>query len=67
MIGEIKTLEERKTELLKKGKEKGFITFEELFQANSEMWIKPLFLSASTINPKSSTSFIVTFKISPTL
>ena len=33
MIGEIKTLEERKTELLKKGKEKGFITFEELANA----------------------------------
>ncbi len=33
MINKIKTLEERKTELLKRGKEKGFITFEELAQA----------------------------------
>ncbi len=30
MINEIKTFEERKTELVKKGKEKGFITYEEL-------------------------------------
>ena len=30
MINEIKTFEQRKTELVKKGKEKGFITYEEL-------------------------------------
>ena len=30
MIEEIKTFEERKEELIKKGKEKGFITYEEL-------------------------------------
>ena len=30
MIEEIKTFEERKNELIKKGKEKGFITYEEL-------------------------------------
>ena len=33
MINEIKTFEERKQELVKKGKEKGSITYEEL--ANS--------------------------------
>ena len=30
MINEIKTFDERKNELVKKGKEKGFITYEEL-------------------------------------
>ena len=30
MINEIKTFEQRKEELVKKGKEKGFITYEEL-------------------------------------
>ena len=30
---EIKTLEERKAELIKKGKEKGFVTFEELAES----------------------------------
>ena len=30
MIEEIKSFEERKEELIKKGKEKGFITYEEL-------------------------------------
>ena len=30
MIEEIKTFEERKNELLEKGKEKGYITYEEL-------------------------------------
>jgi len=33
MINEIKTFEERKEELVKKGKEKGFITYEELANA----------------------------------
>ena len=33
MINEIKTFEERKKELVKKGKEKGLITFEELAKA----------------------------------
>lgn len=33
MIDEIKTFEERKKELINKGKEKGFITFEELAQS----------------------------------
>ena len=33
MINEIKTFEERKVELVKKGKEKGFITYEELASA----------------------------------
>ena len=32
-MNEIKTFEERKEELLKKGKEKGFLTFEELAAA----------------------------------
>ena len=30
MVGEIKTIEERKQSLLKKGKENGYITYEEL-------------------------------------
>ena len=33
MIEEIKSFEERKEELIKKGKEKGFITYEELANA----------------------------------
>ena len=33
MIEEIKTFEQRKEELVKKGKERGIITYEELAQA----------------------------------
>ena len=33
MIDEIQTYEERKNELVKKGKEKGFVTYEELAAA----------------------------------
>ena len=45
MIDEIRTYEERKTELVKKGKEKGFITYEEL--ANS---LKGLDLDADSLD-----------------
>ena len=45
MINEIKTFEERKNELVKKGKEKGFITYEEL--ANS---LKGLELDAEALD-----------------
>ena len=45
MIGEIKTFEERKKELVKKGKEKGIITYEEL--ANS---LKGLDLDADSLD-----------------
>jgi len=45
MIGEIKTLEERKTDLIKKGKEKGFITYNELAKA-----LKGLDLDADSLD-----------------
>ena len=45
MLNEIKTFEERKQELVKKGKEKGFITYEEL--ANS---LKGLELDADSLD-----------------
>ncbi len=45
MLNEIKTFEERKQELVKKGKEKGFITYEEL--ANS---LKGLDLDADSLD-----------------
>ena len=45
MVGEIKTFEERKKELVKKGKEKGVITYEEL--ANS---LKGLDLDADSLD-----------------
>lgn len=45
MIGEIKSYEQRKEELVKKGKEKGFITYEELAAA-----LKGLDLDADTLD-----------------
>ena len=45
MIGEIKSYEQRKEELVKKGKEKGFITYEELASA-----LKGLDLDADTLD-----------------
>ena len=44
-MSEIKTFDERKEELLKKGKENGFLTFEELAEA-----LKGLGYKASDIN-----------------
>ena len=45
MIGEIKSYEQRKEELVKKGKEKGFITYEELAAA-----LKGLDMDADTLD-----------------
>ena len=45
MIGEIKTFEERKNELVKQGKEKGYITYEELAAA-----LKGLDLDADSLD-----------------
>ena len=44
-VAEVKTLDERKNELLEKGKKNGYITFEELAQA-----LKGLEVDADTID-----------------